>query len=114
MSKLKTEVSLIERNGRTVSKRTAFYENGQIAETGTYAISQHGWSWNVPIGVVTSYFENGQIKSEISYNESGSLDGESIYFDSKGTLLKKQNFLKDKLIDEVVFVAEENFEKDSF
>lgn len=114
MSKLKTEVSLIERNGRTVSKRTAFFENGQIAETGIYSISQHGWSWNVPVGVVKSYFENGQLKSEISYNENGSLDGECLYYDSHGTLLKKQSYAKDKLINEEVFVVEEDYTKEKF
>lgn len=114
MTKLKTEVSLIERNGRTVSKRTAYYENGQVAETGTYSISQHGWSWNVPIGVVKSYFENGQLKSEISYSENGSLDGESFFYDSHGTLLKKQSYAKDKLLNEEVYVLEENFEKERF
>lgn len=114
MTKLKTEVSLIERNGRTVSKRTAFFENGNIAESGTYSISQHGWSWNVPVGVVKNYFENGQLKSEISYNENGNLDGESLFFDSKGTLLKKLSYANDKLVNEEVFVVEENFEKESF
>lgn len=107
MSKLKTEVAFVEKNGRTFSKRTAYYENGQIAEVGIYAIGQHGWGWNIPVGVVKSYFENGQLKSELAYNESGILDGECVYFDLTGALIKKLTYSQDKLIKEEILKVEE-------
>jgi len=113
MSKTKTEVTFVERNGRTLSKRTAYYENGQIAEIGTYSIGQHSWGWNVPVGVVKTYFENGQLKSELAYNESGVLDGDCLYFDQNGELIKRLTYSKDRLVKEEILkepeVLEEKF-----
>lgn len=109
MSKLRTVVALVEKNGRTLSKRTCYYENGQVAETGLYAISQNGWGWNIPIGVVHIYYESGQLKAELGYNESGSLDGESLYYSQSGKLLQKKTYSKDRLIKDEVF--EEEFQK---
>lgn len=103
MSKLKTEVSLVEKNGRTLSKRTEFYENGQVAKVGVYSIGLGKWSWDVPIGVVKSYYENGQLKAEINYSESGSLEGESSYFNQEGKLIKRLTYSKDRLVKEEVF-----------
>lgn len=111
MTKLKTEVSLVERNGRTLSKRTAFYDNGQIAEIGTYSISQHAWAWNVPVGVVKTYFENGQLKSELNYNESGILDGECLYFNQQGEMVKRLTYVKDKLIKEEILKEPEVYKE---
>ena len=107
MSKSKTEVTFVERSGRTLSKRTDFYENGQVAEVGTYAASQQGWGWNVPVGVIKTYFENGQLKSELSFSESGSLDGECLYFNQKGEMLKRLTYSQDKLIKEEILKEEE-------
>jgi len=106
MGKLKTDVAFIEKSGRTFSKRTEYYENGQVAQVGVYVNNQRDWSWTIPTGVVKSYFENGQLKSEISYNENGSLEGESNYFNSEGKLVKKLRYSKDILQEEVIYEAE--------
>lgn len=103
MSKLRTEVVFVERNGRTLSKRTSYYENGQIAQIGLYGNGQGEWSWKVPVGVEKSYFENGQLESEISYNEAGSKDGESYYYNKNGKLIRKCIHSKDVLVQEEVF-----------
>lgn len=103
MSKLRTEVVFVERNGRTLSKRTSYYENGQIAQIGLYGNGQGQWSWKVPVGVEKSYFENGQLESEVSYNEAGSKDGESYYYNKNGKLIRKCIHSKDVLVQEEVF-----------
>lgn len=103
MTKRKTEVSLFEKAGRTYSKRSEFFENGQLALIGVFANSANDWSWNIPVGTVKTYFENGQLESELTYDEHGSLDGESSYYDKKGNLLKKLKYAKDVLINEQVF-----------
>lgn len=101
MTKLKTEVTFIEKNGRTLSKRVETYETGQVAQVGVYVNSHSEWSWNIPIGVVFNYYENGTLKSEIHYDEHGSLDGESKYFDVKGRLVKTKSYQQDQLLEEV-------------
>lgn len=104
MNKRRTEVSLVEKNGRTFSKRTEYYESGAVAETGLFACTSNDWAWTIPTGIVKTYYENGKTKSEVSYDEHGSLEGECLYYCEKGNLLKKQKFSNDKLI------SEENFE----
>lgn len=111
MSKTRTEVSLIEKNGRTFSRRIVYYENGQIAESGVYTNSQGEWSWNIPVGKVVAFYESGEKKSEISYDESGSLDGESFYYDKKGKLSLKKTYVQDKLLKEESFTEEKEVTK---
>lgn len=106
MSKTRTEVSLIEKNGRTFSKRIVYYENGQIAESGVYTNSQGEWSWNIPVGRVVAFYDSGEKKSEISYDENGSLDGESFYYNKKGELILKKIYDQDKLLKEESFSSE--------
>lgn len=103
MSKVKTEVQLIEKNGRTFSKRTEFYESGQVAKIGVYSNNQSDWSWSIPTGLVTSYFENGQLKSEENFDDSGCRDGESVFFEKDGFVLRRAQYQKDRLIKEEVF-----------
>ncbi len=103
MSKLKTEVVFVEKNGRTLSKRTSYYENGQIAHVGLYGNGQGDWSWKIPVGLERSYYDNGQVESEISYNEFGVKDGESNFYNKNGKLIKKWIHSKDVLIEEQIF-----------
>lgn len=107
MSKLRTEVTFVEKNGRTLSKRTSYYENGQIAHIGVYGNGQGDWSWNIPVGLVKNYFENGQVESEVSYNEFGNRDGESNYYNKEGKLLRKCVHNRDVLIEDVSYVEPE-------
>jgi antitoxin component YwqK of YwqJK toxin-antitoxin module len=107
MSKFRSEVVFVEKNGRTLSKRTSYYENGQIAEVGIYGNGQGDWSWNIPVGVVKKYFENGQIESEIPYNDYGAREGESNFYDKKGKLIRKSIHSKDLLIEDKSFVGVE-------
>jgi len=103
MNKQKTEVNLIERNGRTFSERIEYYENGQISKTGIYTNGLNSWAWNIPTGIIRSYYESGQLKSEIAYNEFGSLDGESSYYDIKGVKTKKIIYSNDTLVAEEIY-----------
>lgn len=107
MTKLKTEVTFIEKNGRTLSKRISYFENGQVAEIGLYGNAHNNWSWNVPVGSVKKYYENGQLESEVSYNEFGTLEGESSYFSRAGKLLRKTVHQNDILIKLDEYMEEE-------
>lgn len=103
MSRFRTEVAFVEKNGRTLSKRTSYHENGQVAQIGLYGNGQGQWSWNVPVGIEKNYFDNGQLESEISYNESGSKDGESNYYNKSGKLIRKCVHSRDRLVEEQIF-----------
>lgn len=103
MDKLKTEVIFIEKEGRTFSKRSVYFENGQVAEVGLYVNSLNDWSWNIPIGTVRTFYLNGMVKSEIAYDDYGSKDGESLYYNMNGKLIRKCNYAKDNLIKETLF-----------
>lgn len=107
MSKIKTDVVLIEKNGRTFSKRTEYYENGQIAKIGVYTNNQSDWSWSIPAGSITSYFENGQLKSEEGFDDGGSRDGESVYYEKDGFVSRRVLYQKDRLIKEEIFKKDE-------
>lgn len=108
MSKLKTDVVLIEKNGRTFSKRTEYYENGKIAKVGVYTNNQSDWSWSIPAGSVISYFDNGQLKSEEAFDDSGSRDGESVYYEKDGFVSRRAYYQKDRLIKEEIFKKQES------
>lgn len=103
MAKLKTEVTFIEKNGRTLSKRDSYHENGQLAETGVFSNSQSSWRWDVPSGPMLTYHSNGQLKSSLPYNEKGFLHGESLHYDRKGKLIKRSVHAHDKLVEEEIF-----------
>lgn len=104
MGKFKTDVDLLEKNGRTFSRRTEYYENGQIFRVGIYSSNHGNWSWNNPAGKVITYYENGTVQSEVNHNENGSLDGESVFYAKDGQVVRRLVYSKDKLI------SEDNFE----
>ncbi len=108
MSKTKTEVSFVERNGRTFSKRIVYHDNGQIAEIGLYANSLESWSWDIPSGVVRKYFRDGQLEAEIVYDEQGTRDGESLFYDSHGKLIRKVIYLQDRKVEEITYEDNED------
>ena len=103
MSKIRTEVTLIEQNGMNYSKRVEYYENGQVAREGVFSKSQNDWGWSVPHGTVRSYYENGALKSEEVYDERGIRSGASNYYNSKGLLIKRLLYLDDRLVKEEIF-----------
>lgn len=103
MSKYKTDVQLIEFRGRTLSKRTEYYENGQIYRVGTYSYNQSSWSWSVPVGPVKTYYEDGQLESVLNYTEDGVREGDSIFYTKKGEIARKLTYSNDRLIKEEVF-----------
>lgn len=105
-TKTRCDVVLIEKNGRTFSKRTDYHENGQVAKMGVYSNNQSDWCWSICIGIVTSYYENGQLKSEENFDDNGSRDGESTYYDKDGFLTRRAFYQKDRLIKEEVFKKE--------
>lgn len=105
--KIRTEVSLIEDKGRTLSQRVSFYQNGQVAEKGTFGYSSNKWGWNVPMGIIEKFYDNGVTACRISYDGNGYLNGESHYFDRNGNLIKTMIHSKDKLIREMVYKKEE-------
>lgn len=111
MSKLKTEVKFVEVSGRTLSQRTSYYEDGTVAVKGTYGASQNGWEWNVPVGIVEKFYENGQLEHKLIYNTNGNLDGECVFYNKKGEMVRKRLYAKDVLIEEHNYVDEAALEK---
>lgn len=101
-SKLKTQIEFEERNGRTYSRRKDVYENGQVAKEGTYTNSLGSWSWDIPVGVVRSYFESGQLMSEEVYDDHGTRSGESVYYDKTGKLLSRVHYEDGRKIKEEI------------
>lgn len=99
MGKAKTDVNFVNINGRTLSQRISFHENGKISQEGMFGIG-NGWRWNIPVGKIKNYFEDGILESELIYNDYGALDGECLYFDRKGQLIKKIKYANDKVIQE--------------
>jgi antitoxin component YwqK of YwqJK toxin-antitoxin module len=108
MQKIKTEVSFVDRNGRTLSKRTSYYESGQVAEVGLYGHNLGDWSWSVPIGVIRKFYENGQLKCELAYDDQGVRDGESVFYSQYGRLVRKEIFSNDRKIKEINFEKSES------
>jgi len=104
MKKKSVEAGLFEKNGRSLSRRTVFHQNGQVRMTGVFASSQNDWSWNVAVGTVTQYYDDGKLKSSRSYNDYGALDGESSYYDRKGNLAKRATYKNDELINEEILI----------
>lgn len=102
--KLKTQVSFEQKNGRTFSRRKEFYENGVLAREGLYA-SGVNWGWTIPAGVIKSYSRNGKLIAEEYYDEHGNHDGESVYYNEEGAIIKKVLYVKDKKVKEQFFDA---------
>jgi hypothetical protein len=102
----RTHAELFEKNGRVFSKRTEYYDNGQVAMTGIFTCSQNDWSWNVAVGVVLHYYEDGVMMSSVGHDEYGARDGESLYYDTMGKLVKKQRYAKDILISQEILVED--------
>jgi antitoxin component YwqK of YwqJK toxin-antitoxin module len=101
--KVRTEAVLETRQGRTVSRRKEFYQNGNLCSEGTYAHAMGKWEWDVPVGNIKHYNEDGTLKSEEHYNDSGDRDGESAYFDFKGRPLSKSIYHEGKKTKEDFF-----------
>ncbi len=106
MNKLKTDVVFIEKKGRTYSKRTDYFENGNIAHIGMYGNTPSNWAWTIPTGIIRTFYENGRIQSEISYDDHGSLNGESNFYNFYGQKIMRRVYDDDKLIDETVYEVE--------
>jgi antitoxin component YwqK of YwqJK toxin-antitoxin module len=104
MSKIRSVVNFEERNGRSLSNRKEYFENGNLFREGYYSKSQANWSWDIPIGVVRTFNENGTPKSEELYDEAGYLDGESKFYNKKGELERTALYLDGKLQKETVLI----------
>ncbi len=100
------EAEVFEKNGRSFSRRTEYYDNGQVRMTGVFTCSQNDWSWSVAAGPITHYYEDGTLKSSASYNDHGALDGESSYYDRKGKLAKRTKHKNDKLLEEEILIED--------
>ena len=98
MSKIKSEVTFVERNGRTLSKRKEYYENGKLLREGLYSKGQGSWGWNIPVGSIVTFYENGKMKCEELFDEAGNLNGETKLYNSEGILEKTVIYLNGKEI----------------
>jgi hypothetical protein len=102
--KIRTEVLFESHYGKTVSHRKEFFENGNLFREGLYTKRQGEWGWDIPMGPIKTFFEDGILKSNELFDEFGNREGESTFFNKKGELIKKIHYRADKII------SEENFE----
>ena len=86
---MKTEVSFETRKDRILSHRKEFYEDGTLFREGHYSKGNGSWGWDVPSGSVRTFHKNGVLKSEEQYDEGGTLEGESKFYDQEGKILLK-------------------------
>ena len=101
-SKFKTNIQLENYQGKTVSRRREFYENGTLYREGLYTKGHGGWAWDIPMGPIKTYYQTGIIMSEEVFDEYGNREGESIYYDKNGNITKRITYRKDKVINEVI------------
>lgn len=101
--KLKTEVTLETRQGRTVSRKKQYYLNGNLHSEGVYSGGHGSWDWDIPVGLVKKYYSDGVLKSEEHYNDHGEKDGEFAYYDSKGRITSKTTYIRGKKTAEAHF-----------
>ncbi len=101
--KVRTEVVFEVRNGRTLSKIRDYHENGKLAREGIYGNGHGQWNWDIAIGVVKRFHFNGNVKSEEQFDDGGSLDGESRFYDESGRLTSRIFYTKDKKTNEEYF-----------
>lgn len=69
MGKVTVEVIFEVRNGRTLSRRKDYYEDGTLKAEGIYAYGNQ-WGWDVPVGIIRKYHPNGETKSEEHFDEA--------------------------------------------
>jgi antitoxin component YwqK of YwqJK toxin-antitoxin module len=100
--KFKIEVTFEVRSGRTFSRRKEFYDNGKLSLDGLFSNGGQ-WGWNIPAGIVKTYFRNGLLKSEEHYDESGNRDGESKYYNDQGVLIRRVSYAKDRKTHEELY-----------
>ena len=86
---MKTEVSFETRKDRILSHRKEFYEDGKLFREGYYSKGNGSWGWDVPSGSVRTFHKNGVLKSEEQYDEGGTLEGESKFYDQEGKIQLK-------------------------
>lgn len=102
--KCRVEVMFEVRNGRTLSRRKEYYEDGTLSSEGLFSNGGH-WGWDIPAGTIKKYFKSGALKSEEHYDDGGNKDGESRFYNETGILISKISYAKDKKI------LEEHFDK---
>jgi antitoxin component YwqK of YwqJK toxin-antitoxin module len=105
---MKTEVVLETRAGRTLSKRTEYYNDGTMFRQGTYSQAHGAWSYDIPIGLIKTFNPNGTICSEEMYDSTGTKSGESNYYQKDGLLIKRIVYDNGKKISETDFEVPKN------
>ncbi len=102
---MKTQVIFETKQDRTLSHRKEFYDNGTLFREGLYSKAHGSWQWDIPIGPVRTYNPNGTLKSEESFDDTGTLDGESIFYNKDGVISRKVLFSKGRKINEQITEA---------
>lgn len=102
MSKVRTEVTFVERNGRTLSQRKEFNEGGTLVREGLYSKAFGSWGWDIPIGAILSFNDNGTLKCEEHFDESGVRSGECKFYSRQGELEKIVTYVNGKIEKEEI------------
>ena len=97
--KLKTEANYTTLGDNTVLTRKTFFNTGKIAQE-SQLVAAGLWSSEFKVGESKKYHDNGKVESLENYDKFGNLEGESLYYDNSGRLLRKKTFARNKLIKE--------------
>ena len=103
---MKTEVSFETRKDRILSHRKEFFEDGTLFREGHYSKGNGTWGWDVPSGSVKTYHKNGTLLSDEQFDEGGTLDGESKFYNQYGKITKKVTYKGGIKIKEQDFTEE--------
>lgn len=76
-------------NGRPDGYAIFFHENGKTAEEGT-------WKMNKWMGEYKTYYDNGQVKNQFTFNQAGKREGVQKYYYSDGTVQIEGNWANGK------------------
>ena len=98
---MKTQVLFETKQDRTFSRRKEFFDDGTLFREGLYSKGQ-GWQWDIPIGPVRTYNPNGTLKSEELFDDAGTQEGESLFYNKDGVISRKVLFSKGIKINEQI------------
>ena len=87
LSKILSLIDQQESDFQESELKEVFYSSGQLKSQGKIKIKRTaGSSREIQIGIHKSWFENGQLKEEKSYNEQGNLEGHQREWHDNGQL----------------------------
>lgn len=89
-------ISISCNSKKNINKKEKYYTSGVIKESGNYLND------SFPIGIVWSFYENGKVKSCVTYDSVGILNGPSSHYYNNGNLKQKLYYVHNLANGEIV------------